>query len=282
MSWRQHWQIPLGRRFRSLKLWFVMRSYGAEGLRAHIRRQIQLACEFHQLVAKDNRFEIPVPPAMGLVCFRLKVQHPSNTRKSFSMTPLTIDKILSREKTTWTKRCWRKLTTPGEFTWCRPNFADSSSFGWPYVRGIRNRATLSSRGRSSAAKPTPYWASQTWYSKSVASLLLLNVLIVIHPSSVKHQIHRNTDNATVSLCLYSLSCQSTLGDKVTTSSLLGKRLDDANYTTARRDFDTHGTSLNLLQENIWSTGNKLTTVFFSFRKRNKLNRERDAGQTPRV
>ncbi len=69
----QHWQIPFGRRFRSLKLWFVMRSYGAEGLRAHIRQQIKLACEFHQLVAKDYRFEVPVPPAMGLVCFRMKV-----------------------------------------------------------------------------------------------------------------------------------------------------------------------------------------------------------------
>lgn len=69
----QHWQIPLGRRFRSLKLWFVMRSYGAEGLRAHIRRQVKLASEFHHLVEKDGRFDIPVPPAMGLVCFRLKV-----------------------------------------------------------------------------------------------------------------------------------------------------------------------------------------------------------------
>lgn len=50
-----------------------MRSYGAEGLRAHIRQQIKLACEFHQLLAKDDRFEMPSPPAMGLVCFRLKV-----------------------------------------------------------------------------------------------------------------------------------------------------------------------------------------------------------------
>jgi aromatic-L-amino-acid decarboxylase len=69
----QHWQIPFGRRFRSLKLWFVMRTYGAEGLRAHIRRQVKLACEFHQLVVNDDRFEVPVPPALGLVCFRMKV-----------------------------------------------------------------------------------------------------------------------------------------------------------------------------------------------------------------
>ena len=70
----QHWQIPLGRRFRSLKLWFVMRSFGAEGLRAHIRRQVALANEFHQLVSADPRFQLPVPAAMGLVCFRLKVR----------------------------------------------------------------------------------------------------------------------------------------------------------------------------------------------------------------
>ena len=36
------WQIPLGRRFRALKLWFVLRSYGAEGLRHHIREHVEL------------------------------------------------------------------------------------------------------------------------------------------------------------------------------------------------------------------------------------------------
>jgi aromatic-L-amino-acid decarboxylase len=69
----QNLQIPLGRRFRSLKLWFVMRSYGAEGLRDYIRKQVKLAEEFYQMLSVDDRFEFPVPPAMGLVCFRLKV-----------------------------------------------------------------------------------------------------------------------------------------------------------------------------------------------------------------
>lgn len=68
----RHWQVALGRRFRALKMWFVMRSYGAEGLRAHVRNQVQLANHFHQLMAADTRFEFPVPPSMGLVCFRLK------------------------------------------------------------------------------------------------------------------------------------------------------------------------------------------------------------------
>ncbi|KAK4006031.1 hypothetical protein OUZ56_011162 [Daphnia magna] len=68
----RHWQIPLGRRFRSLKLWFVMRSYGAQGLRDYIRKQIRLAEQFHHMLAADDRFEFPVAPSMGLVCFRLK------------------------------------------------------------------------------------------------------------------------------------------------------------------------------------------------------------------
>uniref|UniRef100_A0A7N6AD67 Aromatic-L-amino-acid decarboxylase n=1 Tax=Anabas testudineus TaxID=64144 RepID=A0A7N6AD67_ANATE len=72
-SWvLQHWQIPLGRRFRSLKLWFVFRMYGLKGLQAHIRKQVALAKEFESLVRADKRFEICAEVIMGLVCFRLK------------------------------------------------------------------------------------------------------------------------------------------------------------------------------------------------------------------
>ncbi|KAJ8726397.1 hypothetical protein PYW07_001095 [Mythimna separata] len=68
----RHWQIPLGRRFRSLKLWTVMRVYGAEGLRKHVRDQITLAQYFAKLVRADERFIVEPEPSMGLVCFRLK------------------------------------------------------------------------------------------------------------------------------------------------------------------------------------------------------------------
>ncbi|XP_037088064.1 aromatic-L-amino-acid decarboxylase-like [Pollicipes pollicipes] len=68
----RHWAIQLSRRFRALKLWFVMRLYGAEGLRAHVRRQVALAKEFEGLVRADPRFEIAAPVTLGLVCFRLK------------------------------------------------------------------------------------------------------------------------------------------------------------------------------------------------------------------
>uniref|UniRef100_A0A8C4NTW8 Aromatic-L-amino-acid decarboxylase n=1 Tax=Dicentrarchus labrax TaxID=13489 RepID=A0A8C4NTW8_DICLA len=68
----RHWQIPLGRRFRSLKMWFVFRLYGLKGLQAHIRKQVDLAKEFESLVRADKRFEICAEVIMGLVCFRLK------------------------------------------------------------------------------------------------------------------------------------------------------------------------------------------------------------------
>ncbi len=66
------WQIPLGRRFRALKLWFVLRYYGIEGLKAHVRRGVKLSQLFQKLVLNDNRFEIMAPSPLNLVCFRMK------------------------------------------------------------------------------------------------------------------------------------------------------------------------------------------------------------------
>lgn len=65
------WQIPLGRRFRALKLWFVIRYYGLEGLRHHIRRHVELTTQFRDWVAADDRFEFTAPQRLNLVCFRL-------------------------------------------------------------------------------------------------------------------------------------------------------------------------------------------------------------------
>jgi aromatic-L-amino-acid decarboxylase len=61
------WQIPLGRRFRALKIWFVLRSYGASGLRAHIRDHIRLADLFHAWVCgRPDLFAVPTAPAFAL------------------------------------------------------------------------------------------------------------------------------------------------------------------------------------------------------------------------
>lgn len=64
------WHVPLGRRFRSLKLWFVIRHYGAEGIRHHVRRHVALAQEFAARVYADDRFELAAPVPLNLVCFR--------------------------------------------------------------------------------------------------------------------------------------------------------------------------------------------------------------------
>ncbi|KAD4584817.1 hypothetical protein E3N88_22418 [Mikania micrantha] len=65
------WEIPLGRRFRSLKLWMVLRLYGVENLQSYIRNHIKLAQQFEDLVAQDTRFEIVATRTFSLVCFRL-------------------------------------------------------------------------------------------------------------------------------------------------------------------------------------------------------------------
>ncbi|VDN04082.1 unnamed protein product [Thelazia callipaeda] len=86
----RHWSIPLSRRFRSLKLWFVIRAYGVEGLQNYIRRvqyfntlvehlkmklslnkHCYLAKLFEQLVRTDKLFEIVGDVILGLVCFRM-------------------------------------------------------------------------------------------------------------------------------------------------------------------------------------------------------------------
>ena len=66
------WQIPLGRRFRALKLWFVIRHYGVEGLQHHVRRHVELAQQFAGWVKDDARFELAAPVPLNLVCFRHK------------------------------------------------------------------------------------------------------------------------------------------------------------------------------------------------------------------
>src|SRR5918996_2758579 len=64
------WHVALGRRFRSLKLWFVLRWYGVEGLRHHVREHVRLARELADRIAADQRLELAAPPHLNLVCFR--------------------------------------------------------------------------------------------------------------------------------------------------------------------------------------------------------------------
>jgi aromatic-L-amino-acid/L-tryptophan decarboxylase len=72
------WHIQLGRRFRSLKLWFVIRHYGIEGLQHHIREHVRLAQQFATWVRQDTRFEIAAPAQLNLICFRLRAGDQAN------------------------------------------------------------------------------------------------------------------------------------------------------------------------------------------------------------
>ena len=66
------WSVPLGRRFRALKLWFVIRSYGVDGLQAMIREHIGLAEAFETWVQGDASFELVAPRSLALVTFRYR------------------------------------------------------------------------------------------------------------------------------------------------------------------------------------------------------------------
>ena len=65
------WQVPLGRRFRALKLWAVLSGYGLSGLRAHLRGHIAMAAELAGWVADEPGFTLAGPTSLGLVCLRL-------------------------------------------------------------------------------------------------------------------------------------------------------------------------------------------------------------------
>lgn len=64
------WQVPLGRRFRALKLWFVLRHYGVEGLQREIREHVRIAQAFKQRVIDSELFELAVDNPLNLICFR--------------------------------------------------------------------------------------------------------------------------------------------------------------------------------------------------------------------
>ncbi len=66
------WGIPLGRRFRALKLWFVLRYYGIEGIQKHIRVHVKLAQELGDLIEAEEDFQLLVPPTLTLLCFRYR------------------------------------------------------------------------------------------------------------------------------------------------------------------------------------------------------------------
>lgn len=119
------WQIPLGRRFRSLKLWFTIRHYGVEGLRARVREHVAWAQELAALVRADDRFELAVDPPLNLVCFRhrggdevnQRIMDEANASGAMYLTHTRLDGKLTLRMSiggTWTTRgdvvrAWERL-----------------------------------------------------------------------------------------------------------------------------------------------------------------------------
>jgi aromatic-L-amino-acid decarboxylase len=65
------WHVALGRRMRALKLWLVIRCFGVEGLREHIRGHVELAKRFERWVDQEDRVELACERMLGLVCFKV-------------------------------------------------------------------------------------------------------------------------------------------------------------------------------------------------------------------
>jgi aromatic-L-amino-acid decarboxylase len=70
------WQVPLGRRFRALKLWAVLHTSGLEGLRSHVRGHVALAGELADRIAAEPGLALAAPPSLSLVCLRVETGDP--------------------------------------------------------------------------------------------------------------------------------------------------------------------------------------------------------------
>ncbi|KAK3110265.1 hypothetical protein LTR53_015618 [Teratosphaeriaceae sp. CCFEE 6253] len=122
------WQIPLGRRFRSLKIWFVLRTWGVEGLREHIRHHLRLADLFADLVrSRSDLFSLVTPPKFALTVLTVKARRREQPQpdtsngdprpdqdRHIAMSPDTSDMAL-REANAITKEVFTKVDETKEF-----------------------------------------------------------------------------------------------------------------------------------------------------------------------
>lgn len=87
------WGIPLGRRFRALKLWFVIREFGIEGLRQKIRHHISLAKAQKKVIKKDPDFELLAPVPLNTLCFRFHPEHIDDEKKLDELNKQLLEEI---------------------------------------------------------------------------------------------------------------------------------------------------------------------------------------------
>ncbi|KAF1762320.1 hypothetical protein GCK72_010582 [Caenorhabditis remanei] len=78
----RHLEIPLGRRFRSLKIWFTLRNMGVDKIKEYQRKTVALALQFSKIILENEKFELFTPPHLGLATFRLK-NHSNSDNKRF-------------------------------------------------------------------------------------------------------------------------------------------------------------------------------------------------------
>ncbi|MDX1587002.1 MAG: aminotransferase class V-fold PLP-dependent enzyme [Balneolaceae bacterium] len=87
------WGIPLGRRFRALKLWFVIRNFGVEGLREKIRNHIALAKRQKEIIEQDPDFELLAPVPLNTICFRYHPSHIDDNKKLNELNRILIEQV---------------------------------------------------------------------------------------------------------------------------------------------------------------------------------------------
>ena len=84
------WSVPLGRRFRALKLWFLMRSYGLEGLRGRLRNHVDWSAALAERLRAEPDFEITSEPVLSLFSFRFS---PEGARDLDTLNQRLVDTI---------------------------------------------------------------------------------------------------------------------------------------------------------------------------------------------
>ncbi|KAH8079900.1 putative aromatic-L-amino-acid decarboxylase [Filobasidium floriforme] len=94
----RNWSLSLGRRFRSLKLWFVLRSYGVEGFRAHIRKGVQMAAALEKRIRESKDFELVTPRSLALLVFRLKPSTGDHTPEQLNELNRRLQELVHAEK----------------------------------------------------------------------------------------------------------------------------------------------------------------------------------------
>ncbi|CAE6461352.1 unnamed protein product [Rhizoctonia solani] len=133
----RNWHLALGRRFRSLKVWFVLRSFGVAGFQAHIRKGVGLAKIFESYVENSSLFELVAPRSLGLVVFRLRA--PTSFSTPVPVTPIE-GSDLSQE--TELVACASPDTTATEVCPREPVLSKTNALNRAFYRRISARKSI--------------------------------------------------------------------------------------------------------------------------------------------